>query len=66
MKLGHFREYLQDRTELVPTVMLAVSVLSAVLILVKVTTFYVGAARAENAVRRAMEQSKTDPKNIQG
>jgi len=65
MKLGYFREYLKDRKELVPTVMLAVSVLSAVLILVKVTTFYVGAARAENAVRRAMEQSKTDPKNIQ-
>jgi len=65
MKLGHYRDYLKDRTELVPTVMLAVSALSAVLILVKVTTFYVGAARAENAVRRAMEQSKTDPKNIQ-
>jgi len=65
MKLGHYKEYLKDRKELVPTVMLAVSVLSAVLRLVKVTTFYVGAARAENAVRRAMEQSKTDPKNIQ-
>jgi len=65
MKLGNLREYLKDRKELIPTVMLAVSVLSAVLILVKVTKFYVASARAENAVRRALEQSKPDPRNVQ-
>lgn len=65
MKVDHFKEYLKDRKELIPTVMLAVSVLSAILILVKVTTFYVASARAENAVKRAIEQAKTDPRNIQ-
>ncbi len=65
MKVSHFREYIKDRKEWIPTVMLAVSAFSAILILVKVTTFYVASARAENAVKRALERAKTDPKNIQ-
>ncbi len=65
MKVSNFREYIKDRKELVPTVMLAVSVLSGILILVKVTTFYVASARAESTVKRAMVQAKIDPKNIQ-
>ncbi|HEC02737.1 MAG TPA: hypothetical protein ENI81_04280, partial [Phycisphaerales bacterium] len=57
-------EYLTEKKELVGTVLLAASVLSAVLIVVKVTGFMVTSANAENAVRQAIEQVKPDVTNL--
>ena len=57
-------DYLKEKKELVGTILLAVSVLSAVLIVVKVTGFFVISANAENAVKQAIEQGKPDAKNV--
>jgi len=57
-------DYLKEKKELVGTILLAVSVLSAVLIVVKVTGFFVISANAENAVKQAIEQVKPDEKNL--
>ena len=64
MKLDYLKDLLKNRKELVPTVLLGFSVLCGILILVKVTGFFVASARAESVVKRAIEQSETDPNNI--
>jgi len=64
MKLDYFKDHLKNKKELVPTVRLGVSVLCGILILVKVTSFFVASARAESVVKRAIEQNVTDPNNI--
>lgn len=67
MKLDNIRELLKNKNkqELVPAVLLGVAVLCGVLILLKVTGFFVAGARANSVVRRAVEQNKTDSKNLQ-
>ena len=67
MKLENIRELLKNKNkeELVPTVLLGVSVLCGILILLKVTGFFVASARAKSVVERAIEQSRTDPKNVE-
>ncbi|MGB2865850.1 MAG: hypothetical protein WBC05_21135 [Sedimentisphaerales bacterium] len=65
MKLDNLKDHLKNKKELVPTVLLGVSVLCGILILVKVTSFFVASARAESVVKRAIEQSRTDPKNTE-
>jgi hypothetical protein len=65
MKLENLKDHLQNKEELVPTVLLGFSVLCGILILVKVTSFFVASAMAESVVKRAIEQSETDPKNIE-
>jgi len=65
MKLDKIKELLKNKDELVPTVLLGVSVLCGILILVKVTSFFVASARAESVVKRAIEQNRTDPKNVE-
>ena len=67
MKLENIREFLKNKNkkEMVPTVLLGVAVICGVLILLKVTSFFVAGARANSVVRRAVEQNKTDPKNLQ-
>ena len=57
-------DYLREKKELVSTALLAVSVLSAILILVKVTGFFGASAKAESAVKDAIENSKLDPNNV--
>jgi hypothetical protein len=57
-------DYLKEKKELVSTVLLVVSVLSAVLILVKVTGFFAASAKAEDAVKNAIAHSEPDPKNV--
>ncbi len=57
-------DYLKEKKEFVSTVLLVVSVLSAVLILVKVTGFFAASAKAEDAVANAIEHSKPDQKNV--
>ena len=65
MKLDNLKDHLKNKKELVPTVLLGFSVLCGILILVKVTSFFVASARAESVVKQAIEQSRTDPKNIE-
>jgi len=65
MKLDNIKDHLKNKKELVPTILLAISVLCGILILVKVTSFFVASARAESVVTRAIEQNGTDPKNIE-
>jgi hypothetical protein len=65
MKLDNLKEYLKNKKELVPTVLLGVSVLCGILILVKVTSFVTASARAESVVKRAIRQNLTDPNNLE-
>lgn len=65
MKLENLKDLLKNKKELVPTVLLGVSVLCGILILVKVTSFFVASARAESVVKRAIEQNGADPNNIE-
>jgi len=53
-------DYLKEKKELVLIALLGVSLLLAVLILVKITGFFTASARAENLVKRAVEQNDTD------
>jgi hypothetical protein len=55
---------LKNRKELVGAAMLAVAVLSAVLIGAKVTGYFMAPANAEDTVKKAIEQSKPDGKNV--
>jgi hypothetical protein len=56
-------DYLKEKKELVLVVLFGFSVLSAVLILVKITGFFTASARAENLVKRAVEQNNTDARD---
>ncbi|MHC4569129.1 MAG: hypothetical protein ACYTE3_25640, partial [Planctomycetota bacterium] len=57
-------DYLKEKKELVATALFAVSALSLVLIVLKVTGFFVTSARAEETVKQAIEQSKPDSDNV--
>lgn len=65
MKLDYLKDHLTNKKELVPTVLLGVSVLCVVLIIVKVTSFFVASARADSVVRRAIAQNGTGQKNLE-
>jgi hypothetical protein len=66
MKLNNLKDHLtKNKKELVPTVLLGVSVLCGVLILIKVTGFFVASARAESIVKGAIEQNGTAQKNVE-
>ena len=57
-------DYLKEKKELVSTVLLTVSVLSVVLMLLKVTGFLVAPAKAASALEAAVDQSAPDSKNL--
>ena len=65
MNLDYIKEHLKNKDELIPTVLLGVSVFCGILILVKVTSFFMASARAESVVKRAIEQNTADPKDIE-
>ncbi len=65
MNLDYLRDNLRSRKELVPTVLLGAAVLCGVLILAKVTGFFVASARAENVVKRAVAQNESDSKLLE-
>ncbi len=65
MNLNYLKENLRSRKELVPAVLLGVAVLCGVLILVKVTGFFVTSARAQSVVKRAVAQSESDSKLLE-
>jgi hypothetical protein len=58
-------DYLKEKKELLPGVLLVASAFLAVLALIKVTAFFVASARAENIVEQAIEQSNTDDKSTE-
>lgn len=65
MNLNYLKESLKTRKDLVPAVLLGVAVLCGVLILVKLTGFFVDSARAQSVVRRAVAQSESDTKLLE-
>ena len=65
MNFNYLKENLRNRKELVPAVLLGVAVLCGVLILVKVTGFFVASARAQSVVKRAVTQSESDSKLLE-
>jgi hypothetical protein len=65
MNLDYIKDRLTNKQEMIPTVLLGVSVLCGILILVKVTSFFVASARAESIVKQAVEQSRSDQKNLE-
>lgn len=65
MKLDFLKGHLTNKKELIPTLLLGFSVLCGILILVKVTSFFVASARAKSVVERAVRQSVNDPNNIE-
>jgi len=58
-------DYLKDKKEMLSVVLLGVSVLLGILILIKVTSFFVTSAKAENIVKEAMAQSKLNAKDME-
>ena len=71
MKLGFATEkkitkldFLKEKKEIVSTALLAVSALSVILMLVKVTSYFVASARAQSTVKRAIKQSESDEKLV--
>jgi hypothetical protein len=67
MKLDNIRELLKNkkREELIPTILLGVSVLFGILILLKITGFFMASAKAKSIVEQAVEQNTPDPNNIE-
>jgi hypothetical protein len=65
MELNNLKDRLKNKKELIPTVLLGVSVLCGILILVKVASFFMASARAESIVKGAIEQNGTTQKNIE-
>ncbi len=55
---------LKNRKEFVGAAMVAVSVLAAILIVLKVTGFFVASANAEETVSQAIEQSEPNSDNV--
>ena len=51
---------LKDKRKLVATVLLVVAVMSALLIVVKVTGFFVNSAQAENAVQKGRRRPERE------
>jgi len=58
-------EYLKEKKELIPVVLLVISVFMAVLIFIKVVGFYVAPAKAESLVKKAVAHSNTNAKGTE-
>ncbi len=56
--------YLRQKKKLIPLVLFGASVVLAVLILIKTTTFFAASARAENIVKRATAQNNVDANDV--
>ena len=53
-------DYLKKKEELVSVVLLGISAFFAILILVKVTSYFTASARAESLVKKAVGQNNKD------
>ena len=65
MNLDYLKENLGFKKEVIPTALIGVAVLCGILVLVKVTGFFIASARAENVVKNAQTQSQADPKMVE-
>ncbi len=69
MNLGYLKNKsaarLADKKEMVSVVLLGVSVFLGILILIKVASFFVATARAENIAKEAVSQSKPNAKDTE-
>jgi hypothetical protein len=66
MDLDDLKDNLRFSKEALPTALIGTAVLCGILILVKVTGFFVASARAESVVKQAIAQSTPDPKVVEG
>lgn len=57
-------DYLKEKKELISVVLICVSVILAVSIIVKVSSFFTASVRAESIVKAAIEQNTEDASNI--
>ncbi len=64
MKLDYLN-YLKEKKEVVSVVLLGLSAFLAVLILIKVGSFFAASARAERLVKMAIAQNNTDAKDME-
>ena len=64
MKLDYLN-YLKEKKEVVSVVLLGLSAFLAVLILIKVGSFFAASARAERLVKMAIAQNNTDDKDME-
>jgi len=64
LKLDYLN-YLKEKKEVVSVVLLGVSAFLAVLILIKVGSFFAASARAEHLVKMAIAQNNTDAKDME-
>ena len=67
MILDNIRELVKNKKkeELIPTILLGVSVLFGILILLKITGFFMASAKAKSIVKQAVKQNTPNPKNIE-
>jgi hypothetical protein len=67
MILDNIRELVKNKKkeELIPTILLGISVLFGILILLKITGFFMASAKAKSIVKQAVEQNSPDPKTIE-
>ncbi|UCC96453.1 MAG: hypothetical protein JSW66_11485 [Phycisphaerales bacterium] len=64
MNLDHLKDKLRFSKETLPTLLVGFAVIWAVLVLVKVTGFFVASARAEKVVAEAIEKSKPNDEMV--
>jgi hypothetical protein len=57
-------DYIKNKRQAIPVVLLGVSVLLGVLTLVKVAGFFVASARAQSLVKKAVAQNRMDPNDV--
>lgn len=58
------RDFLQNKREFLPKILLAIAVLSGALTVVKATGLFIASAKAERIVKRAVAWSETDPNDV--
>jgi len=58
-------DYPKDRKDFVTTALLGISAFLGIVILIKVTVFFVGSATAETMVEKAAARSKPDPNDME-
>lgn len=66
MNLDYLKDNLRFSKEALPTALIGTAVLCGILIVVKVTGFFVASARAESVVKQAIAEGTPDPEVVEG
>jgi hypothetical protein len=64
-RLSSVREFLQNKRDFIPMVLLAIAVLSGILTVAKATGLFIASARAKRIVRQAAAWSRPDPNRVE-